>query len=741
VTKKAGLKMRIGMSRSKPLLFSWIFLVVLAGIWWGAFKLIEHDREEMVHEAKLATRHLSGVYEGQMVRALHDIDLTINVARYACEHMGWEVALRDLDAELLVPSSLMFVVTIADHNGRVVASNEINRATSVRDQPYFRYFQDPVQAHTGDVLYIGSVTFDPVAQKRLMHFARRISGPQGLFAGVVSVVIDPAYFISGYDAMRMGKRGALGVVGPDGQLLAWRSGDHVSMGGGLLPKARSDLDASADVMKSPWDGVRRYTLFKQLSAFPMGVVVGLSEDEQLSRLKDATRTRYGQAGIVSVLLASLALLTWLLDRSRARIRKTQETYHAASEASLDATFVLHSVCDVSGAVVDFVLVDVNGRGLTLTGRSRDAVLGKSLRMLVPDVDSSDMFAVLRQVVQTGTNFDAERENTWPGIPAQWFHVQVIKASDGVVAIARDISERKRSEAELVRRNAELTDVNRELTHAHEQLVQSEKLASIGLLAAGVAHEINNPVGFVMSNIGTLDGYLKALFELLDAYKICEPAISDPDLVRQLAALCEQIEPDYLREDIPALMRETKDGIDRVRRIVQDLKDFSHVDSQQEWQLSNLHAGIDSTLNVVNNEIKYKADVVKHYGEIDAVECLPSQINQVFMNLLVNAAHAMGDGRGTITISTGQQGDEVWVEVADSGCGISPANMARIFDPFFTTKPIGKGTGLGLSLSYGIVKKHGGRLEVRSELGQGTTFRMTLPKAQIKHVEALTQQPA
>jgi signal transduction histidine kinase len=173
------------------------------------------------------------------------------------------------------------------------------------------------------------------------------------------------------------------------------------------------------------------------------------------------------------------------------------------------------------------------------------------------------------------------------------------------------------------------------------------------------------------------------------------------------------------------MDESKDGITRVKNIVQNLKDFSHVDASDEWHYADLHSGINSTLNIVNNEIKYKANVVKEYGAIPEVECLLSQLNQVFMNLLVNAAHAIEE-RGTITIRTGQKGDEVWVEVTDTGKGIAPEHLKKIFDPFFTTKPIGKGTGLGLSLSYGIVQKHHGRIEVQSEIGKGTIFRVWLP---------------
>ena len=155
-----------------------------------------------------------------------------------------------------------------------------------------------------------------------------------------------------------------------------------------------------------------------------------------------------------------------------------------------------------------------------------------------------------------------------------------------------------------------------------------------------------------------------------------------------------------------------------------------MDAGQEWLWANLAQGIDSTLNIVSNEVKYKAEVVKEYGDIPDVECLLSQVNQVVMNLVVNAAHAIGEERGRITIRTGAEGDKVWFEVADTGCGIPEASLSRIFDPFYTTKPVGKGTGLGLSLSYGIVQKHNGVIAVTSEVGKGTCFRVTLPIAHI-----------
>ena len=287
------------------------------------------------------------------------------------------------------------------------------------------------------------------------------------------------------------------------------------------------------------------------------------------------------------------------------------------------------------------------------------------------------------------------------------------------------------ESELVslqRANEELRALNQSLRSAQDQLLQSERLASIGQLAAGVAHEINNPIGYVFSNFGTLEAYLERLFEMLEAYEQAEPALADSAIADRLAALRERVELDYLKQDIPMLMGESKEGLSRVRKIVQDLKDFSRVDTAQEWVWASLHQGIDSTLNIVANEIKYRADVRREYGDLPDIECLPSELNQVFLNLLVNAAHAIGPQRGLIVVRSGVAGDKVWVwvEVEDNGSGIAPEHLARIFDPFFTTKPVGRGTGLGLSLAYGIVQKHHGRIDVRSEPGRGTCFRVTLP---------------
>ena len=294
---------------------------------------------------------------------------------------------------------------------------------------------------------------------------------------------------------------------------------------------------------------------------------------------------------------------------------------------------------------------------------------------------------------------------------------------GFVTVFRDITKLKQAERSLLK-------AHKELQQSQAQLLQTEKLASIGQLAAGVAHEINNPVGYIKSNLGTLKEYVGEMIQLISWFESVMAAREFDDAeavaraVQRVRAVAERMNTGILFPDLIQLIEESLEGVERVSQIVQNLKEFSHVD-QQERKPFNLNKGLESTLKIVWNELKYKAEVVKELGQIPDILCYPQQLNQVFVNLLVNAAQAIPE-RGKIWIRTYINNGDVVVEVEDTGRGILPENIGKVFEPFFTTKAVGDGTGLGLSVSYGIVKKHGGRIDVQSIVGKGTTFRILLP---------------
>ena len=304
------------------------------------------------------------------------------------------------------------------------------------------------------------------------------------------------------------------------------------------------------------------------------------------------------------------------------------------------------------------------------------------------------------------------------------HGYPVFAEDGklthMIEFSLDITERKQAMAELREKNEELHQAYAKLQSAQQQLVQQEKLAVIGQLAAGVAHEINNPVGFISSNLGSLRRYVEKLQSTMEVLL----ASVSPDRHEEVEAMLQRQKIPFVCQDIRDLLNECGEGLDRINRIVRGLKNFSRFD-QEQVEVADLNACLDETLNVAWNELKYKARVVKEFGDLPLIRCMPRQLDQVFVNLLVNAAQAM-EQQGEITIKTWAADQAVFVAIADTGCGIPPDRLAQIFMPFFTTKEAGKGTGLGLSISKEIVERHHGSLSVTSEEGKGTTFLLQLP---------------
>ena len=283
---------------------------------------------------------------------------------------------------------------------------------------------------------------------------------------------------------------------------------------------------------------------------------------------------------------------------------------------------------------------------------------------------------------------------------------------------------------LSEKNDLLEQSNKELKETQQQLFQAEKMASVGQLAAGVAHEINNPVGFVSSNLNTLTDYLSMFQILMTLVKKLQP---DADIEAQKALITEihqfyaQHDFDFISEDVTPLIEESVEGLARVSEIVKGLKVFSRIDSDEK-QWFDLNHCLNTTLTMVNNKLKYICKVEKQFADLPRVYFNVGKLTQVFTNLLINAGQAIeATGKqGVITVHTYLQGKQVIVDITDTGCGISEENLEKLFNPFFTTKPEGQGTGLGLSITYGIIQEHGGSIEVTSKEGEGSRFIITLP---------------
>jgi two-component system, NtrC family, sensor kinase len=375
------------------------------------------------------------------------------------------------------------------------------------------------------------------------------------------------------------------------------------------------------------------------------------------------------------------------------------------------------------------------------GMSLEQLLGKTDFDLFPHHLAERYRKDDQSVIESGKIFDTVEEHVTPA--GKRLYVQVMKTPVygqgdrivGVQGIFWDVTERKLAEQELEHKNRALEESvasEREalgqLKKTQSHLVQHEKLASLGQMVAGVAHEINNPLAFVINNTAVLQRDLKALTEMLRLYRQTDAALKEktPELAAEIAELSERVDIDYTLVNLPEMLNRSREGLKRIQQIVKDLRDFARLDESDLHEV-DLNAGIQSTVNIIlghakKKQVKIETDLDKR---LPKVACQPAKVNQVVMNLLSNAIDASHEN-GRVTVRTASVDGEARIEVQDEGDGIPPELRDRIFDPFFTTKPVGEGTGLGLSISYGIVNDHGGTIEVESEPGKGAKFIVCLP---------------
>ena len=519
--------------------------------------------------------------------------------------------------------------------------------------------------------------------------------------------------------------------------------------GGMPTQLPITFDEARSIARFP-DGRGYIFSHSPLSSSPGWQINYFQEDAQINaRLYQAL---FGKTGI---LLAGMTLfvfgaIAYLFRQGERFLRQWEQAEKKAKSANLFLSQILNVAAD-GMRVIDknFNVVQINKTFAAMTGMEQKDILGKKCHDIfwgpLCNTENCPMHQILKG--KKRVEYESVKESPAGKIINCWVIAVPLYDTNGkfvgILESYRDITERIENEIamekafeethkfteELAASNEALHRQQQELALAHDtlkqsqaQILQQEKMASVGQLAAGVAHEINNPMGFISSNLSSLAKYLERLTEFI---RTLEEKLPQEPQDEDLAALRKKLKIDYILEDAVHLVEESLDGAGRVKKIVQGLKNFSRID-QAERLTADINECLDTTLNIVWNELKYKCEVKKEYGELPPTVCNPQQLNQMFMNLLVNAAQAI-ETKGEIRIKTWADQDFIYTRISDTGSGIPQEKIKRIFEPFYTTKEVGKGTGLGLSIVYDIVvKNHKGDIQVESVEGKGTAFTVKIP---------------
>jgi diguanylate cyclase (GGDEF)-like protein/PAS domain S-box-containing protein len=440
--RRAALVRLLGRGLETHVALPLFALLLVAALWLATLHMV-HEEEAAAREAAVeATRELVDTYEAQMARSLSGIDQTLRVLQYAVEMKGADAAMDELSAKGLLPPGVVFQVAIVGADGRVLAANpSVRRGGDVSRAPWFAVHR----AREANAPFV-SATIG--RNEPHVVFSRRINDGAGRFAGVASVAVDPAFFTSSYEHSRQGERGLLGVAGEDGVVRAARVGDAVSWGQ-RIAVARPDR---VQLGRLGLDAEVRYTSTRALAGFPLVAVVGLSESEQMAPFRQQRRAWLLAAGAGTALLVLVVSLvsawSWQLAKARRRERLAQETYAAASEASLDAFFVLRTVRGPDGDVLDFLIETTNSRAEQLTGMAKQAMEGRRMSALLPTYLGIGIFEDLAAVASDGVAREAEWQAHQLPASSRWLHRQVVPVEGGVVAIVRDITERKLAEQRI-----------------------------------------------------------------------------------------------------------------------------------------------------------------------------------------------------------------------------------------------------------------------------------------------------
>jgi signal transduction histidine kinase len=645
-------------------------VVLLCFIWGGLYYKIQAERELETANAFKETANLARVFEEHTLRTIKGVDQTMLFIKHEYEQHGPAIDIPRYLKEGRIASQPLVLLGVIDENGDLTVSSQVPFVPSnLSDREHFLVHKD---SDSGE-LFIGKPVLGRSSGKWSIQLTRRVNKPDGSFGGVVAAAVDPDYFTSFYRQVDLGDNSAVALVGRDGVIRARKYGRAADAANVVvkspLTEGLRSKDAGSYRSVSTVDGVKRLYSYRAVRGYPVAVLVGLDEREVFRELDVRVAGYYWVAGAVTLVVAFFIVI--MLNISSRQRRTEKELRQARDELESK--------------------VKERTRELSAANQSLTALNEKHLAMNEELLHSN---AVLQ----------------------------------------REIGERKRVESvlqaakeELSRKNGELTEALNMIEQTQKEMIRQEKLAGIGQLAAGVAHEINNPLSFVTGNVETLEKYFAAFRAILVRYRELRARMPHDAAPAELKKADQGL--DFMLDDLPELFRDTAEGLNRIGRIVRGMRVFSHVDRRPAFARYDLHEGLESALLMAHNEIKHSAAVDKRFGAVPEIEAVGGEINQVLLNLIVNAAQAVKakGGMGTIRIATWADGEEAFCSVEDDGVGISPEHIGNIFNPFFTTKPVGQGTGLGLSISYDIVvNHHGGDIMVESTAGRGSKFTVRLP---------------
>ncbi len=461
------------------------------------------------------------------------------------------------------------------------------------------------------------------------------------------------------------------------------------------------------MLQGDMNGVQAAHEIKKQLNIPVVFITACSDEWTMEESKISEPYGYIIKPFVPKELISTMKMALYRYELQKKLQESEERFRLLFEKESDAIIIF----DTASRIIS----DINMAAQNLYGYEKNEVVGKDLLLLMNEDNYKSLCEGFTKTGE-GPAFILLRVEHFKkdGTPVPVScRGRIIKFNgrEHVFLSMRDITDKILQEEEK--------------THLQAHLMQTEKMAALGILAAGIAHEINNPMAFIASNLSTMDKYIKRLAHYIAGIPQVLEAEGSAASIMKMNEIKREQKIDYLLNDASDLIAESASGAERVKKIVHDLKLFTH-QGNDEPELFDVHECMEKTLNIVWNELKYKTTINKDYGDIPPIKGHSHQIGQVFMNLLVNAAHSI-EKEGVITIKTRARDGSVCISIADTGCGISENNIARIFEPFFTTKEVGVGSGLGLSIAYDIVtKKHHGRLTVTSEVGAGTTFTIKLP---------------